>query len=374
MPLLWRNEKSSVPLAWQMVFEEIGAAVRRQGSKALCRRTGEGAGLAASADQGKLTWTPMMCGVEKPGSSNWRVAEQLFSPRLRRGLDTLVQTSLVLLLGSRPHGCPGCMCCPAGPSVPAARALLRRQGSRRAAGSQETRRGCSSRGAEDAPAERWLQPARSVARSFPNFPRLPRPSPPGSRRGPAGREQGCSPVPCPGRGDPASLRRAGTGTRGKPGADAASVPPSAPAEPWARGELREKGPSRAPCLSPAPAPASSPGHWDWWINHDVAAVNAFMWSGLCQRLAARRVRQRGERRPLRSAPLGRGALHGSGGGNGSRDALPVPGSQGRGRAEGARQGSSNLPAGGQEGSGCRGRCAGCVRFASPRFPQILPVV
>lgn len=44
---------------------------------------------------------------------------------------------------------------------------------------------------------------------------------------------------------------------------------------------------RPACPQPLlPSCASSSGHWDWWINHDVAAVNAFMWSGLCHRLEA----------------------------------------------------------------------------------------
>lgn len=76
-----------------MVFEEIGAALRRESSKALCRRVGKEP--VSLPQQTKASSHGHQRGVhEKPGSSNWRVAERLFSPRLRRDFEHICVNEL----------------------------------------------------------------------------------------------------------------------------------------------------------------------------------------------------------------------------------------------------------------------------------------
>lgn len=249
MPLQWRNSKVRRTASLTNGVWRNRRCPQKTGSKALCRSAGEGAGVAASADQCKLTWTPVMCCMEKPGSSNWSVAEQLFSPRLRRGLDAFVQTSLVLW--SLPHGCPGCLCCPAGPSVPAARgpgpcSSAKAPGGPLAAGRQ---------GGAAAPVElRMLRvqlsgvccPLRGA--EPPQLPTVPSLLPPGSRRGPAGRERGCHPGTCP--GTPPSLRPGGARAPAESRARHPPLPPRRRSpEPG-----RTPGEGTVPCALPPPSP------------------------------------------------------------------------------------------------------------------------
>lgn len=237
-------------------------------------------------------------------------------------LDTSLQISPVLLTWPRPHGCSVAFL----PSeilplpVSGLGALLRHLAGR---WQREGERGAHlgpqpvSSWSENPPAVRpsgdgnplsAVEALQLPAVTSP-FPAAARP--PGSRAGPAASGLrarlpraarraarsgwGAAAPEAPGRARPATARRTpppppqsrpGTGRRGElpllP-----SLPPSALAEPCAG--LWTAGEGALPCALPLPSPApsaSSSGHWDWWINHDVAAVNAFMWSGLCRRLEA----------------------------------------------------------------------------------------
>lgn len=198
--------------------------------------------------------------MEKPGSSNWSVAEHLFSPRLRRGFghicanelspacyrdqgdtDTRDACTARLAPPCRQLGAPGPCSTAKAPGGPLAAG--RRGG---AAAPLELRMLPPA-------AERWLQPG---------FPRLPRSSRPAPSAVPPARSGGCCPLTRPGSPRPLS-HRAGTGTRGKPGAGAASAPRSLRAG-GAPCRGRTPGEGTVPCALPLPSPlaASSPGHWD----------------------------------------------------------------------------------------------------------------
>lgn len=251
------------------------------------------------------------------------------------GVDTFVQTSPVLLTRPRPHNrdsaafChQGFLHCPA-QRLRAWQRAVRGSGPFSTAkapggplGSQRRSEGCTSRPRpvsrpagepRGCPAERWLKPAPrrgafAAPRGYfsltrPLRARLPAevPLPAGWRRacrarwaltvpraggaGPrargAGGARGDRPLTCPEEFPPPS-DLAGHGR-----ALGTASPPLPPRR--RRGRTPVEG--TLPCALPLPSPRSPPlafssGHWDWWINHDVAAVNAFMWSGLCHRLQA----------------------------------------------------------------------------------------
>lgn len=350
-----------------MIFVEMGAALRGEDSQALCRRAGEGAGVCLSRPRQAHTDTNAVC-MEKPGSSSWRVAERLFSPRLGRDFGHICANELSPATVITAARVPGMLAPPGWPlRARGSGALLHRQapGGPLAAG----RRGGAASPWElrmlPGAAERWLQPLRGAEPS--RLPRvtslIPTRLPARSRRPGAG----LLPGHCPGSPLPPSLTRAGTGTRGKP-LRAGSLRAGGA---HAGAELGEKGPSRAPCLPPAPAlpPPLVTGTdelimmWLLLMHLCGAGCASGGWGS---------TGRAGPSAPLRSAaaalPMAPEEVKGAG------TAARAPAAR-----EGAGQAGSGGAAptcrqGGQQGSGGRGRCAGCVRFASPRFPQTLPVV